>query len=86
MAKIVLDNVLTVDPQNIKELRHVMTEIDPVKKEIRVTVDIIALSGRPMGQRTFHADGPAVETYIANQEGTILGRILTKLGVTGTIS
>lgn len=85
MAQITLSAPLTLNPTTATKLVVRSTTIEHGAKVISIQVDMVDADGAIVEQRTVQASGAAVATWIANQEATIVARLLAKLGVTGTI-
>jgi hypothetical protein len=86
MAQANLDSPLTLDPQQVTTLRLRQAVLDFERMVVLITVDMVDSGGRVRDVRVIEADGAQVATYVGNQAGTILTRLLAKLGVTGTIA
>jgi hypothetical protein len=85
MSNVTLDAPLTMDPSQAVRLVLRSSEIDFEALTMRLTVDFVAADNRILARRVITVDGPAVQTYIANQKTTIATRLMAKLGVTGTV-
>lgn len=85
MSTVSLDSPLVLNPQQAATLRLERTTIEHDAKVVQIQVALVAANGTILERRTVQAGGAAVQTWIANQEATILGRLLATMGVTGTI-
>lgn len=85
MARVTLDEPLTLDPQQATRLEIRSAQIDFDARVVIIQVDLVGANGRTLARREVTADGAQVQTWINNQESTIYQRLLAKLGVTGTI-
>jgi hypothetical protein len=81
-----LDSPLILDPLQAATLRIINTVIDHGSRTVSITFELVDDTDKLLQRRTIVADGATVQTWIANQEATIYGRLLTKLGVTGTVA
>ena len=85
MSQATLDAPLTLDPQQAITLVIRGANIDFDARVVTIHFDMVSAGGAILARRTITADGATVQTWITNQEATIYGRLLAKLGVTGTI-
>lgn len=86
MAEAVLDAPLTLNPQTATRLVLRSYVVEVGAGVIQIAFDLVDASGKVLESRRIVADGPAVQTYIANQSATIVARLLAKLGLTGTVT
>ena len=86
MAQVTLDAPLTLNPLAATRivLRHSVIEHGP--NVVQVAFDLVDANGAVLEQRRLTLTGAAIQTWIANQESTLLTRLLNRLGVTGTIT
>lgn len=85
MSEATLDAPLTLDPQQATKLVIRGANVDFDGRVVVINFDMVAANGTILQRRSIVADGAQVQTWITNQEATIYGRLLAKLGVTGTI-
>lgn len=81
-----LDAPLTLDPQQAITLKLRQTMVDHTERVVILYFDLIDGGGNVVAQRRLTADGAQVQAWITAQETTIYQRLLSKLGVTGTIA
>jgi hypothetical protein len=81
-----LDAPLTLDPQQAARLVIRGALVDCDARVVIIHFDMVDGDGKILERRTITADGAQVQTWISNQESVIYGRLLAKLGVTGTVA
>lgn len=86
MSKIVFRSQYHINPTTAPEAVLRSTKVDNVSGTIAVTVDYVATDGTVLSSSVLKMDSAAVKTWIANHEATILSMVLTRLGVSGTVS
>lgn len=86
MAEAILDAPHTLDPRQATRLRVRSIQADNVARVVGVTIDYLDVGGAVIQTVQRQLTGPQIDTWIANQEGTILTRYLALVGLTGTIA
>lgn len=86
MAEATLSSPLTINPAQAVKLRVRATRVDHVARVVGVTVEYVDAGGNVVHRETDQLSGPQVETWISNQEATLLNRWLARKGLTGTVA
>lgn len=76
---------VTLDPRMAATLRVRVTNVDHQARVVGVTIDYYDSGGNVIQSVSDQLSGPQVETWIGNQEATILTRYMAAKGLTGTI-
>lgn len=85
MAEATLDSPHTLDPRQATKLRVRSIRVDNVARTVGVTIDYLDAGNAVVQTVQRQLSGAQIDTWIANQEGTILTRYLALVGLTGTI-
>jgi uncharacterized lipoprotein YmbA len=86
MAEATLDSPHTLDPRQAVKLRVRAMQVDHVARVVGVTIDYVDAGGVVIHTVQRQLSGAQVQTWIANQEATILSRFLAAEGLTGTVA
>jgi hypothetical protein len=86
MAEATLDNPLTLDPRQATRLRVRFSEVDHLNRTVTVFIDHLDTNGNVLHFVRRTLSGPQVETWISNQETTLLNRYMAAANLTGTIA
>lgn len=86
MATATLSAPYTLDPRQAASLRVRAIQVDNVARAVGVTIEYLDAGGVVVQTVQHQLTGAQVDTRIANQEGTILTRYLSLVGLTGTIA
>lgn len=86
MAQATLTSPLTLDPREAVKLKVRVTKVDHTARVVGVTIDYLDASNAVIKTVQRQLSGAQVETWIGNQESTILSRFMAAEGLTGTIA
>lgn len=86
MAEATLSSPLTLDPRQAVKLRVRSMTVDHVARVVGVTIDYVDSGGVVVLTVQRQLTGVQVDTWIGNQEATILNRYLATVGLTGTVA
>jgi hypothetical protein len=85
MAEATLSAPHTIDPRQAVKLRVRTMQVDHIARVVGVTIDYVDAGGVVVYTVQRQLSGAQVDTWIANQEGTILTRYLAVIGLAGTV-
>ncbi len=85
MAEATLTVPLPVNPQTATKLVLRTATIDFQTKTVGLAFDLVDATGVSLDRRVVHAGGAQVQAWITNQESTLVNRLLTQLGLSGTV-
>lgn len=77
---------LTLDPTQATVLVVDSFQADPQAGMLTVVYRLVDSSGNTVARRTATSNASSVQTWIANNTATIYNALLSKLGVTGTVT
>jgi len=86
MAKLTLDQPLTLNPLQAAKLELIEARVDYVNRQVHALFHLTDANGAILEVRTATLAGAAVETWMANQEATLYQRLTLKLGVSGSLA
>lgn len=86
MAQATLSSPLTLDPRQAVTLRVRGFKVDDVERAVMVLIDYVDSGGTVIRTDTQKLTGAQVDTWISNQESTLLTRYLAAKGLTGTVA
>lgn len=86
MAEATLSAPLTLDPRQATKLRVRVSEVDHITRTVTVLIDHLDSNGNVIHFVRRTLSGPQVETWISNQETTLLNRYMAVANLTGTVA
>ena len=86
MSTATLSSPLTLDPRQAVTLRVRGFKVDDVGRAVTVMIEYVDSVGVVIKTDQQKLTGAQVDTWIANQESTLLTRYLAAMGLTGTVA